>query len=44
MRISNTNDSGKVTSELYTVEPEPGDTVELTIDLEFQEQVEALLG
>ncbi len=44
VRISNTNDSGKVTSELYTVEPEPGDTVELTIDLEFQEQVEALLA
>ena len=43
VRISN-NDSGKVTSELYTVEPEPGDTVELTIDLEFQEQVEALLA
>ena len=43
-RISNTNDEGKVTSELYTQEPQPGDTVELTIDLPFQEQVEQLLA
>ncbi len=44
VRISNTNSEGKVTSELYTVEPEPGSTVQLTIDLPFQEQVEALLA
>lgn len=43
-RISNTNDEGKVTSELYTKEPQPGDTVELTLDLEFQKQVEQLLA
>ena len=43
-RISNTNDEGKVTSELYTQEPQPGSTVELTIDLPFQEKVEALLA
>lgn len=43
-RISNTNDEGKVTSELYTVEPQPGNTVELTLDLPFQEQVEQLLN
>ena len=43
-RISNTNDAGKVTSELYTKEPKPGDTVELTLDLEFQEKTEALLA
>ena len=44
VRISSTNDEGKVTSELYTVEPEPGNTVQLTLDLPFQEQVEALLA
>ena len=43
-RISNTNDAGKVTSELYTQEPQPGSTVELTIDLSFQEEVERLLA
>ena len=43
-RISNTNDEGKVTSELYTKEPQPGNTVELTIDLDFQEKVEELLA
>lgn len=43
-RISNVNDEGKVTSELYTQEPSPGNTVELTIDLDFQEQVEQLLA
>ena len=43
-RLSNTNDEGKVTSELYTVEPQPGNTVELTLDLPFQEAVETLLN
>ena len=43
-RISNTNDEGKVTSELYTQAPQPGNTVELTLDLPFQEEVERLLA
>ena len=43
-RISNVNDEGKVTSELYTQPPKPGDTVELTIDLELQEATERLLA
>ena len=42
-QISNTNDAGKVTSELYIKEPQPGNTVELTVDLPLQEATEALL-
>ena len=38
------NDNGKVTGEFYSTEPEPGAIVELTIDLEFQRQVEEILG
>ncbi len=30
------NDSGKITGELYSVEPKPGSTVALTIDIDFQ--------
>ena len=37
------NDSGKITSELYSVEPKPGSTVALTIDVDFQAQVEEAL-
>ncbi len=43
-RISNVNDDGKVTSELYTKAPKPGNTTELTIDLELQEATEQLLA
>lgn len=43
-RIVSTNDDGKITSELYAVEPEPGDIVELTLDIDFQEEVELLLA
>lgn len=43
-RIVSTNDEGKITSELYAVEPQPGDTVELTLDIAFQEEVEQLLA
>lgn len=38
-----TNDEGKVTGEFYSTEPVPGNTVELTIDLDFQAQVEGFL-
>lgn len=43
-RIINTNSEGKVTSELYSTEPKPGDTVELTLDLSLQTATEKLLA
>ena len=42
-RLVTFNDSGKVTGELYSVEPKPGSTVALTIDIDFQAQVEEAL-
>lgn len=42
-RMVATNDEGKVTGEYYSVEPEPGNIVELTIDLDFQSRVEGFL-
>ncbi|WP_409967101.1 penicillin-binding transpeptidase domain-containing protein [Bengtsoniella intestinalis] len=42
--VITTNAEGKVTSELYSVEPQPGNTVELTIDLKLQQAVETALG
>ena len=38
-----TNDEGKITGEYYKTQPVPGNTVELTIDLDFQAQVEGFL-
>lgn len=43
-RIVSTNANGKVTGEYYSVEPVPGNTVELTIDLELQQVVEEALA
>lgn len=43
-RLITLNDSGKVTGELYSVEPKPGSTVALTIDIDFQEDVEESLA
>ena len=43
-RLVTLNDSGKVIDELYTVEPQPGGTVALTIDIDFQQQVEDILS
>lgn len=43
-RMVATNDEGKVTGEFYSTEPVPGNTVELTIDLDFQAQVEDCLA
>ena len=43
-RVVTTNADGKVISELYSVEPEPGKSVALTIDVDFQQQVEAILA
>ena len=43
-RMVATNNEGKVTGEFYSTEPEPGNIVELTIDLDFQAQVEDFLA
>lgn len=39
-----TNAEGKVTSELYSVDPQPGSTVALTIDIDFQQAMEEALA
>ncbi len=43
VRLITTNADGKITSELYSIEPQPGATVSLTIDIDFQLQVENAL-
>ena len=43
-RVITTNDAGKITSEVYSVPPEPGNTVALTIDIDFQAAVEDILA
>ena len=43
-RVITTNQEGKITSEIYSVQPEPGGAVALTIDIDFQAEVEALLA
>ena len=43
-RLVSTNAEGKVTSELYSVDPQPGSTVELTVDLKLQKVVEDALA
>ena len=42
-RIVSTNEEGKVTGEYYSKAPQPGYTVELTIDEPFQQAVEEAL-
>ena len=42
-RLITTDENGKITGELYSVEPKPGSTVALTIDIDFQAQVEEAL-
>lgn len=42
-RVVSSNSEGKVTGEYYSTPPEPGSIVELTIDLDFQAQVEGFL-
>ena len=44
VRIVSTNADGKVTGEYYQKAPVPGNTVELTIDLDFQAAVEEALA
>lgn len=43
-RLITTNEEGKITSELYSIEPKPGATVALTIDIDFQQKVEEALA
>ena len=43
-RIVTTNAEGKITGELYTAAPQPGGTVTLTIDIDFQADVEDALA
>ncbi len=43
-RVVTSNAEGKVISELYSVEPEPGQNVTLTLDIDFQEDVEQILA
>lgn len=43
-RIIETSSTGKIVSESWITEPDPGDNVSLTIDLRLQEAVEAALA
>ncbi len=43
-QVYSTNSDGKITEQYYTKEPQPGSTVELTIDLDFQQAVEEALA
>ena len=43
-RYITTNEDGKITGEVYSTEPQPGNTVSLTIDIDFQAQVEQALA
>ncbi len=43
-RIITTDENGKITGELYTTEPQPGDTVALTLDIDLQEVTEQALA
>ncbi|MBQ3549091.1 MAG: penicillin-binding protein A [Oscillospiraceae bacterium] len=43
-RIITTDENGKITGELYTAEPQPGDTVALTLDIDLQEVTERALA
>ncbi len=43
-RVVSTNSSGKVTGEYFSEEPQPGNTVELTVDLDLQAATEDALA
>ncbi len=43
-RVVTSNEDGKVISELYSVEPKPGCNIALTIDADFQEEIEEILA
>ena len=42
-RIITTNEDGKITGEVYSTEPQPGNTVALTIDIDLQQVAEESL-
>lgn len=43
-RLITTDETGNITGELYTREPQPGGTVALTLDIDLQADVEAALA
>ena len=43
-RLITTDETSKITGELYTREPQPGGTVALTLDIDLQADVEAALA
>lgn len=43
-RLITTDETGKITGELYIREPQPGGTVALTLDIDLQADVEAALA
>ena len=43
-RLITTNTDGKITGELYTKEPQPGNTVALTLDIDLQADTEKSLA
>ena len=43
-RLITTDETGTITGELYTREPQPGGTVALTLDIDLQADVEAALA
>ena len=43
-RVVSSNEEGKITGEYYSAEPVPGNTVELTIDLDLQQATEDALA
>ena len=44
VRVVSMNEEGKITGEYYSTQPVPGNTVELTIDLDLQQAVEDALA
>ncbi|MBQ2061591.1 MAG: penicillin-binding protein A [Oscillospiraceae bacterium] len=43
-RLITTDENGRITGELYTVPPKPGNAVALTLDIDLQRDVEETLG
>lgn len=44
VRVITTNDEGKITDEIYANDPRPGNTVALTLDIDYQAEVEKILA
>ena len=43
-RVITTDETGRITGELYTTPPQPGNAVALTLDIDLQRDVEEALG